>query len=120
MPAVATANANATDRLIGNTVLKWVCIPSLHMARKPENKPIAASADDARTLLGEPRFTESMTLIETGGTVVVTIPHAARQFFGYEVGEERTIEVYDDGVFVPVNSPVSSDDDIGRGERFRD
>jgi hypothetical protein len=50
------------------------------MAGKPEKMPIGASADDSKALLGEPRFAESMTLIQTGGSVRIGIPYAARQF----------------------------------------
>lgn len=75
------------------------------MAGKPQKRPMATNADSATPLLGNPKFIEEMTLIQTGGSVQIGIPYAARQFLGYQPGEIRAVEVYEDGVFIPMEAP---------------
>jgi len=62
-------------------------------------------SQSASELLGEPDYTEDMSLTNNGGSVTVTIPSAAVKFLDYKVGEERRVEVYDDGVFIPREAP---------------
>ena len=64
-----------------------------------------AQSDSARPGLGEPRFEEKMSLTDNGGSVTVTIPAAAVKVLGYHVGEQRGVQVYDDGVFIPKEAP---------------
>lgn len=64
-----------------------------------------ADSDPAQPHLGEPNCTEAMTLQPSGGSVTVAIPAAAVKVLGYEVGESREVEVYDDGVFIPKEAP---------------
>jgi hypothetical protein len=73
------------------------------MAGKPDKKPMATSADSARELLGEPRFTEDMTLLDRDGSVRIGIPISAVKFLAFQAGETQEVEVYDDGVFIPAS-----------------
>ena len=50
---------------------------------------------------GEPLFTEEMSLTDRNGSVGVTIPSGAVKILGYEIGESRRVEVYDDRVVIP-------------------
>jgi len=54
---------------------------------------------------GEPLFTEEMTISDRSGSVGVIIPTYAVKILGYEAGEQRPVEVYDDGVFIPTEAP---------------
>lgn len=80
------------------------------MAGQPEKMPMAASADSARELLGEPRFTEEMALIDSSGSLRVGIPAAAVKFLAFQARETREVEVYDDGIFIPVSTDGGSDE----------
>jgi len=71
------------------------------MAGKPQTPPMQTDSDPARPHLGEPDHTERMSLVDNNGSITVTIPFAAAKILGYEVGEERVVEVYQDGVFIP-------------------
>jgi len=75
------------------------------MAGKPQKRPMRPNSDRAQTHLGEPKCTEDMRLGKHGGSVRVTIPEVAAKFLGYEPGETRAVEVYDDGVFIPREAP---------------
>jgi hypothetical protein len=75
------------------------------MAGKPQERPMRVDSDPAQPHLGEPNCTEEMTLQPSGGSVTVAIPAAAVKVLGYEVGERREVEVYDDGVFIPAEVP---------------
>lgn len=63
------------------------------------------NSDAVQGRLGEPNFTEDMSLQPSGGSVTIAIPAAAVKVLGYEVGEKRDVEVYDDGVFIPAEVP---------------
>lgn len=75
------------------------------MAGKPTERPMRVDSDAVSAHLGEPNFTEDMSLQPSGGSVTVAIPAAAVKVLGYEVGEKREVEVYDDGVFIPREAP---------------
>ena len=75
------------------------------MAGKPSDHPMATNADSATSHLGEPRFVEDMKLLDSGGSIRVSIPIAAVKFLGYQQGEYRAVEVYDDGIFIPREAP---------------
>jgi len=75
------------------------------MAGKPQKRPMAVQSDDARQHLGDPEYTEDMSLQSSGGSVLVSIPSAAAKVLGYDVGETRRVEVYQDGVFIPRDEP---------------
>jgi len=62
-------------------------------------------SEPANEYLGDPEFTEEMTLQPSGGSTLIGIPAAAVKFLGYEVGERREVEVYRDGVFIPTEAP---------------
>lgn len=62
-------------------------------------------SDEISQYLGSPRFTEEMALQPSGGSTLIGIPAPAVKFLGYEVGERREVEVYDDGVFIPAEVP---------------
>jgi hypothetical protein len=64
-----------------------------------------ANSDTARSHLGDPDFTEEMSVLTKGASVSITIPSIAVRYLGYEVGEKREIEVYEDGVFIPAEAP---------------
>jgi len=71
------------------------------MAGKPEERPMRHDRDSTGEPDGEPREREEMSLINNGGSVSVTIPVFAVKLCGYEVGQQRPVEVYDDGVWIP-------------------
>jgi hypothetical protein len=75
------------------------------MAGKPQERPMRVNSDSAQEHLGEPNFTEEMSLQPSGGSTLIGIPAAAVKFLGYEVGESREVEVYQDGVFIPREAP---------------
>jgi hypothetical protein len=75
------------------------------MAGKPTKRPMRVSSDGATEHLGDPNYTEEMSLQPSGGSVVVAIPSAAAKVLGYGVGERREVEVYEDGVFIPREAP---------------
>ena len=75
------------------------------MARKPQNRPMGASTDTAESYLGQPKCTEKMVLQCNNNSVRVTIPRVAAQFLGYDPGEAREVEIYEDGVFIPAEAP---------------
>jgi len=75
------------------------------MAGKPQKRPMDAQSDSAHPRLGSPQCTENMSLTDNNGSVTVTIPAAAVKFLGYDVGEQRRVEVYNDGVFIPSEAP---------------
>ena len=54
---------------------------------------------------GEPLFTEEMSLTDRNGSVGVTIPSGAVKILGYEIGEQREVQVYQSGVWVPREVP---------------
>lgn len=60
-----------------------------------------AESESAIAPIDEPQCTEKMSLHDNNGSVTVTIPAVAVKFLGYRAGEQRRIEVYDDGVFIP-------------------
>lgn len=66
---------------------------------------MGTKSDRAKPHLGEPNFSEEMTLQPKGGSVIIGIPAAAAKFLGYPVGETRRVEVYDDGIFIPREAP---------------
>jgi hypothetical protein len=71
------------------------------MAGKPEQEPMPVDSTAKRDGRGSDPYTEKMSLQNNGGSVSVTIPAAAVKVLGYNVGEKREVEVYDDGVFIP-------------------
>ena len=71
------------------------------MAGKPEKRPMDRSRESTGSPDREPRVRSEMSLIKNGGSVSVTIPAFAVKLCGYEVGETRPVEVYDDGVWIP-------------------
>jgi hypothetical protein len=75
------------------------------MAGKPQERPMPVNSDAVSAHLGDPNCIEEMSLQPSGGSVTVAIPAAAVKFLGYEVGETRAVEVYDDGVFIPAEVP---------------
>jgi len=46
-----------------------------------------------------------MSVLTKGASVSITIPSIAVRYLGYEVGEKREVEVYEDGVFIPAEAP---------------
>jgi len=50
---------------------------------------------------GEPLITEQMSLSDRSGSVGVIIPSSAVKILGFEAGEQRPVEVYDGGVWIP-------------------
>lgn len=71
------------------------------MAGKPQKRPMQMSRESTGEPEREPRARPEMSLIRNGGSVSVTIPAFAVKLCGYEVGETRPVEVYDDGVWIP-------------------
>ena len=63
------------------------------------------NSDRAQSYLGEPKCAEDMRLGDHSGSVRVTIPDVAAKFLGYEPGETREVEIYEDGVFIPAEAP---------------
>jgi antitoxin component of MazEF toxin-antitoxin module len=46
-----------------------------------------------------------MSLTDRNGSVGVTIPSGAVKILGYEIGEQREVQVYQSGVWVPREVP---------------
>jgi len=49
----------------------------------------------------QPLFTEEMSLTDRNGSIGVTIPSGAVKIHGYEIGDSRDLEVYEDRVVIP-------------------
>jgi hypothetical protein len=71
------------------------------MAGKPQDRPMVQTERQTEAADGEPLFTEEMSLTDRNGSVGVTIPSGAVKILGYEIGESRRVEVYDDRVVIP-------------------
>jgi len=75
------------------------------MAGKPQSRPMSTESESAHPRLGEPNYTEKMSLTDNNGSVTVTIPSGAVKHFGLDVGDRLRVEVYEDGVFIPREAP---------------
>ena len=75
------------------------------MAGKPQERPMPVDSDAVSAHLGDPHCIEEMSLQPSGGSVTVEIPAAAVKFTGYEVGEIREVELYDDCGVIPGEGP---------------
>ena len=55
----------------------------------------ATRADD-----GEPLYDTEMSLMQNGGSVSITIPSMSRKMHSFAAGEEATVEIYPDGIWI--------------------
>lgn len=60
---------------------------------------------EAKAADGEPLFTEDVSISDRSGSVGMIIPSYAVKILGYEPGEQRRVEVHDDGVWIPEEPP---------------
>jgi hypothetical protein len=81
------------------------------MAGKPQNRPMQHDRKSTGEPEHEPRARPEMSLMKNGGSVTVSIPAFAVKLCGYEVGETRHVEVYDDGVWIPRQPPDGVNDE---------
>lgn len=49
---------------------------------------------------GEPMYNPEMSLYNSGGCLVVTIPSTVQDIHGFGIGDEVTLEVYSDGIWI--------------------
>ena len=71
------------------------------MAGRPEDKPMVREERKRRSAAaGEPLFDRDQSLSQMGNSGVVTIPVTARDILGIDVGDDVSVEVYDDGIWI--------------------
>ena len=71
------------------------------MAGRPEDKPMVREERKRRAAaVGEPLYDREQSLSQMGNSGVVTIPVTAREILGFDIGDDLTVEVYDDGVWI--------------------
>lgn len=51
----------------------------------------------------EPLYSYDMTLQKRGGSVMVTIPSAARKLYGVDTDDTQRVEVHDGGLWIPLD-----------------
>ena len=60
---------------------------------------------ESRVADGEPLFTEEVSISDRSGSVGMIIPSYAVKILGYEPGEQRRVEIHEDGVWIPEEAP---------------
>ena len=75
------------------------------MAGKPQDRPMVQREREANAADGEPLFTEEVSISDRSGSVGMIIPSYAVKILGFEPGEQRRVEVHDDGVWIPQEAP---------------
>lgn len=76
------------------------------MAGRPEDKPMVREERKRRAAaVGEPLYDRNQSLSQMGNSGVVTIPVTARDILGIDVGDDVSVEVYDDGIWISDGDP---------------
>jgi len=70
------------------------------MAGKPQDHPMIRDERATRADDGEPLYDTEMSLMQNGGSVSITIPSMSRKMHSFAAGEEATVEIYPDGIWI--------------------
>lgn len=70
------------------------------MAGKPQDNPMIQEERASRADGGQPMYDPDMSMYDNGGSVVVAIPSSARKIHGFEAGDDVTVEIYPDGIWI--------------------
>jgi len=70
------------------------------MASTPENRPEIRQELTKRADGGEPLYDEDMAIQRSGNSLVVGVTAFACKVHGIEKGDEPTVEVHDDGIWI--------------------
>jgi hypothetical protein len=75
------------------------------MSGKPQERPTVRREREAKAGDGEPLYTQTVSISDRSGSVGMIIPSSAVKILGYEPGEQRRVEIHDDGVWIPEEPP---------------
>lgn len=70
------------------------------MAGKPQDRPVIREERASRADGGDPMYDPEMSLYDNSGSLVVTIPSTVQDIHGFDIGDEVTLEIYPDGIWI--------------------
>ena len=72
------------------------------MAGSPEDKPMVREERKRRAAAtGDPLYDREQSLVQMGNSGGVTIPKTARDILDFDLGDNVSVEVYNDGIWIP-------------------